>query len=160
MKKCHKCGAIMNDDNTTCNDCGSILGKPITEEDIKREQDYSDYIDKVTESTDDFYVSTKDKVKALLSVAGILFLTIALSQSKQSENMSFIGIITFIFCFPMLLFPKLLWSIEKLRLINYYFSEEPEPSDTYLFVNKILKTLFFYIGCGFVLIEIINMLVD
>ena len=32
MKKCRKCGAVQNDDRTTCVDCGTVLGRPMSEE--------------------------------------------------------------------------------------------------------------------------------
>ena len=44
MKKCKKCGALQSDDRSVCLDCGSVLGRPMTEEEeenIKVEYVYS-----------------------------------------------------------------------------------------------------------------------
>ena len=31
MKKCKKCGALQSDDRSVCLDCGSVLGRPMTD---------------------------------------------------------------------------------------------------------------------------------
>lgn len=69
MKKCSKCGAIQNDDRTTCLDCGALLGKPLSEEEegVVEEQ-LDDQLYAMSERAQDFYVSVPDKILGILCI--------------------------------------------------------------------------------------------
>jgi len=69
MKVCKKCGAVQNDDRSVCIDCGSVLGKSVSdEEEHNYNENLSEYIDDKSERTEDFYVSRSDKVIGILCI--------------------------------------------------------------------------------------------
>ena len=73
MKKCKQCGALQNDDNSTCIDCGAVLGKALSEaEAAEINESIDDKLDGMSERTEDFYVPLRDKIMGVLSVIGII----------------------------------------------------------------------------------------
>lgn len=69
MKVCKKCGAVQNDDRSVCIDCGSVLGKSVSdEEEHNYNENLSEYIDDKSERTEDFYVSRLDKIIGILCI--------------------------------------------------------------------------------------------
>lgn len=73
MKKCKNCGALQNDDNSTCIDCGAVLGKALSEaEAAEINESLDNKLDGMSERTEDFYVSLRDKIMGVLSVIGII----------------------------------------------------------------------------------------
>jgi len=73
MKKCKKCGALQNDDNSTCIDCGAILGKALSEaEAAEINESLDDKLEGMSERTEDFHVSLRDKIMGVLSLLGII----------------------------------------------------------------------------------------
>lgn len=73
MKKCKNCGALQNDDNNTCIDCGTVLGKPLTEKETAEiNENLDDKLEGMSERTEDFYVPLRDKIMGVLSAVGII----------------------------------------------------------------------------------------
>ena len=73
MKKCKKCGALQNDDNNTCIDCGAVLGKPLSEKEAAEiDERLDDVLEGMSERTEDFYVPLHDKIMGVLSAIGII----------------------------------------------------------------------------------------
>lgn len=73
MKKCKKCGALQNDDNSTCIDCGTVLGKALSEaEAAEINESLDDKLEGMSERTEDFYVPLRDKIMGVLSLLGII----------------------------------------------------------------------------------------
>lgn len=73
MKKCKKCGAVQNDERTTCVDCGAMLGRPMTEaEEEQSEAELDDRLDGMAERTQDFYVSLPEKIMGILCILGVI----------------------------------------------------------------------------------------
>ena len=73
MKKCKNCGALQNDDNSTCIDCGAVLGKALSEaEAAEINESIDDKLEGMSERTEDFYVPLRDKIMGVLSVVGII----------------------------------------------------------------------------------------
>ena len=73
MKKCKQCGALQNDDNSTCIDCGAVLGKALSEaEAAEINESLDDKLDGMSDRTEDFYVPLRDKIMGVLSVVGII----------------------------------------------------------------------------------------
>ena len=73
MKKCKQCGALQNDDNSTCIDCGAVLGKALSEaEAAEINESLDDKLDGMSDRTEDFYVPLRDKIMGVLSVIGII----------------------------------------------------------------------------------------
>ena len=73
MKKCKKCGAQQNDDNSTCIDCGAVLGKALSEaEEAEINENLDDKLEGMSERTEDFYVPLRDKIMGVLSAIGII----------------------------------------------------------------------------------------
>lgn len=80
MKKCRKCGAVQNDDRTTCVDCGAMLGRPMTEaEEAKAEAVLDDKLDGMAERAQDFYVSIPQKVMGILCILGVIAAVVMLN---------------------------------------------------------------------------------
>ena len=79
MKKCKNCGALQNDDNNTCIDCGTILGKPLSEKEAAEiDERLDDALEGMSERTEDFYVPRHDKIMGVLSAIGIIAVIILL----------------------------------------------------------------------------------
>ena len=73
MKKCKQCGALQNDDNSTCIDCGAVLGKTLSEaEAAEINESIDNKLEGMSERTEDFYVPLRDKIMGVLSVIGII----------------------------------------------------------------------------------------
>ena len=73
MKKCKQCGALQNDDNSSCIDCGAVLGKALSEaEAAEINESLDDKLDGMSDRTEDFYVPLRDKIMGVLSVIGII----------------------------------------------------------------------------------------
>ena len=73
MKKCKNCGALQNDDNSTCIDCGAVLGKALSEaEAAEINESIDDKLDGMSARTEDFYIPLRDKIMGVLSVIGII----------------------------------------------------------------------------------------
>ena len=73
MKKCKNCGALQNDDNSTCIDCGAVLGKSLSEaEAAEINESLDNKLDGMSDRTEDFYVPLRDKIMGVLSVIGII----------------------------------------------------------------------------------------
>lgn len=73
MKKCKNCGALQNDDNSTCIDCGAVLGKALSEaEAAEINESLDDKLNGMSDRTEDFYVPLRDKIMGVLSVIGII----------------------------------------------------------------------------------------
>ena len=79
MKKCKKCGALQNDDNNTCIDCGAVLGKPLSEKEVAEiDERLDDALEGMSERTEDFYVPLRDKIMGVLAAVGIIAAVILL----------------------------------------------------------------------------------
>ena len=73
MKKCKQCGALQNDDNSTCIDCGAVLGKTLSEaEAAEINESIDNKLEGMSERTEDFYVPLRDKIMGVMSVIGII----------------------------------------------------------------------------------------
>ncbi len=73
MKKCKNCGALQNDDNSTCIDCGAVLGKSLSEaEAAEINESLDNKLEGMSERTEDFYVPLRDKIMGVVSVVGII----------------------------------------------------------------------------------------
>ena len=73
MKKCKNCGALQNDDNNTCIDCGTVLGKALTEKEAAEiDERLNNALEGLSERTEDFYVPLRDKIMGVLAAIGII----------------------------------------------------------------------------------------
>lgn len=92
MKKCRKCGAIQSDDRTVCLDCGTMLGRPMTDaEEAQAEAALDDRLDGLAERAQDFYVSIPQKVMGILcivaAVAAIVMLGLVSAEKPKLEEL-------------------------------------------------------------------------
>lgn len=73
MKKCKKCGALQSDDRSVCLDCGTLLGRPLTEaEEAAAEAVLDEKLSDMADRTEDFYVPLRDKIMGILCVLGVI----------------------------------------------------------------------------------------
>ncbi|MBQ9717817.1 MAG: hypothetical protein IJV76_07470 [Clostridia bacterium] len=73
MKKCKKCGAVQSDERSVCIDCGTLLGRPMSEaEEAQAEAALDDRLDGMAERAQDFYVSVPEKVMGILCILGVI----------------------------------------------------------------------------------------
>lgn len=73
MKKCKKCGALQSDDRSVCLDCGTLLGRPMTEaEEAAAEAVLDEKLSDMAERTEDFYVPLRDKIMGILCILGVV----------------------------------------------------------------------------------------
>jgi len=205
MKKCKNCGALQSDDRSVCLDCGTILGRPMTEAEEEAAEDaLDDKLDAMSERTEDFHVPLRDKIMGALCIVGIIaaFVLIGLSvnakdairdalpdnvltgsdrvivtgfsngngtaavfpeSSKeyryyfqrmdtldQASAFGIVGIISLIFAFPMLLFPRFIWNLSTLKY-RLFYEWETTPSDFALIAQKAATYILFAVGIGAVL---------
>ena len=91
MKICSRCGAHQSDDRNTCIDCGTMLGRPLTEaEEREVNEDISDAITGMSERTEEFFVSPADRVigivSIVLSVLMVILLNVYGMEKKALES--------------------------------------------------------------------------
>lgn len=91
MKKCTRCGAVQNDDRTSCIDCGALLGRSMTrEEENLVEAELDDRLEGLAERTEDFYVPLREKILGVLciigAVAAILLLNFVGIEKKEIKG--------------------------------------------------------------------------
>ena len=90
MKKCKNCGMVQSDDNTVCLDCSSPLGPSMSEgENEAAEAAIKEKVDAMTEHSDEFYVSLRDKVMGyaciFFSVVALVLILLASHQYNKLE---------------------------------------------------------------------------
>lgn len=96
MKLCQKCGAVQNDDRTTCVDCGALLGDSMTEGEEKAvNAELSETVTDLARKSDDFSLSKSDIVLGVLSIVfaavlavSILYIRIAAKSIEQASDPS------------------------------------------------------------------------
>ena len=81
---------IQSDDNTVCLDCSSPLGTPLAEaENEEAEAAIKNKVNEISEKTDEFYVSLRDKIVGysciFLAAIAILLITLANNQYGKLE---------------------------------------------------------------------------
>ncbi len=166
MKKCKTCGALQRDDRTTCVDCGSVLGKPMTDaEEETLHSALDDALDGMAERAQDFYVSLPEKIMGILCIIGAAAVLILLnlvgvektSLEKQiPEQMmvtytgnviitAFLGLVACIAAAPMLLVPRFVWFIDTLKY-RLWYGWEPSPTYFATVMRKIVAHVFFAVG--------------
>ncbi|MBQ8370789.1 MAG: hypothetical protein IJY35_12500 [Clostridia bacterium] len=80
MKLCPKCGAHQSDDRNNCIDCGTMLGKPLTEaEERAVNEEISDTLHGMSERTQEFYVSPAERVIGILCIVLSVMMVILLN---------------------------------------------------------------------------------
>ena len=176
MKKCRYCGTPQSDERHTCVDCGRPLPKPLSAEEAEAIEDaLDDRLDAMSDRTDAFYVSRTDQILGIIGVLGFIAACIlisvsgiALDQIYDAQNISqsgfviqssrekaldqcilyaIIAIVCFLVSVPMLLFPKLMWYLDTLKL-RLWYDFNPSPSAFAETVLKITKYLIWSIGAG------------
>ncbi len=201
MKICKKCGAVQDDSRTSCLDCGTLLGKPVSEaEESQVEAELCDTIDAMGNRTDPYYVSRLDKILALIGIAGLIAIIVFLSltnvqkdelKSQLPERIAtgdfvyyedgivhvsnsvpgeiqdkldqcdkagvygLIGIFCLVGAVIYMLFPKLVWLADTMRLRLYIDESNLSPSWVYLFWNRVLKYGLFAVGIAMLIATIV-----
>lgn len=169
MKKCKNCGAYWQDNRSTCLDCDAVLDDALSEEEEKEvKEEMSDALYDMSERTDDFYVSPKEKVLGILSLVGavsgivLLFLANGKYQKVKAyvstgsmyvtlrtlEQASATGLLAFLFLLVagcLILFSKIMWTLSTLKY-QLFYDWDTTPSDIALLVHKILAYVLFFIG--------------
>ena len=71
---------MQSDDRTTCVDCGTVLGRSMTEaEEAHAEAVLDDRLDGLAERTQDFYVSIPEKIMGILCILGVFAAVVMLN---------------------------------------------------------------------------------
>ena len=87
MKKCGKCGAVQNDERTTCIDCGAVLGSPLDEISAENaEAELNGRLDNLSEKTEDFYVSASDRILGIISIVLAVVLIVILNVANVPKS--------------------------------------------------------------------------
>lgn len=152
MKKCHNCGAVQGDDRTTCIDCDSALGRPISKAEEKRiDESIDDKLDSMAERAQDFYVPIHEKIMGILSIIGVIATIVLLflcgffsEHVKDSVNIPVFSIMS-MFCLALagalLLYPKLMWNLSTLQY-RVFYNWDTTPSSFAITMQKVVA----YIG--------------
>ena len=151
-KKCKNCGAVQDGARNTCIDCGAILPPPMSREEEKElNEAIDDKLSGMSERSEDFYVPLWAKIVAALSalclVGGVLFCTF--SKNAKYADATWIALLfpTSVLSVISLAFPKLEWILSTFRR-RWWFSGgyELQPSETYLFVQKLVGVVCFAVA--------------
>ncbi len=151
MKKCKKCGALQSDDRSVCLDCGSVLGRPMTDaEEEAAEEALDDKLETMAERTEDFYVPLRDKIMGVICIIGIIaaFVLMGIAGGEKADNTAIAAlcsIISLIGALPLLLFPRLVWKISTFRY-RFFYEWDTTPSAFALISRKIFAYALFAIG--------------
>lgn len=142
MKICLKCGAQQTDNRNFCIDCGEKLGKSIPKkeaENIKLQTE--DKIDKLYNKNDTLSVSVPDKIIGLSAIIGAIaasILSIIFKDNSANTPYAVSSVLLFIYCALNALLPKMMWTIEKVRLsFTIKAADNAIPSSFYLIMRKI-----------------------
>ena len=156
MKKCNNCGAVQGDDRTTCIDCDSMLGRPISKAEEKRIDDSIDLkLNDMAERAQDFYVPIHEKIMGILSIIGGIAAIVLLilcgffsEHVKDSVNIprfALYSIVFFSFAGALLLFPKLMWNLSTMRY-RIFYNWDTTPSSFAITMQKVLAYISFIGG--------------
>lgn len=151
MKKCKKCGALQNDDRSVCLDCGSVLGRPMSEsEEAAAEEALGDKLEAMAERTEDFFVPLRDKIMGVVCIIGIIaaFVLMGIAGGEKLNDVAlvaFCSMISLIGACPLLLFPRLIWKISTFRY-RFFYDWDTTHSDFALIARKIVAYALFSIG--------------
>ena len=154
MKKCKKCGALQSDDRSVCLDCGTLLGRPMTEAEEAAEEDVlDDRLEAMAERTEDFYVPLRDKIMGIICIIGIVaaFVLMGIAGGEKAEPTeelflgAIVSIIFLAFACPMLLFPRFVWNLSTWRY-RYFYDWDTTPSENALIFRKLATYLLFAMG--------------
>lgn len=141
MKICAKCGAHNSDERIFCIDCNGKLGNKLSSlEEQQMRENVSEKIEEMYNKKDPLYVSEFDKAMGLVSLVGALCSLVLIVIGKVSQRnfeLLWIGIIFFVLACIEALIPKVMWSIEKLRLSFFINNvDDAQPSSFYMNCRK------------------------
>ena len=141
MKICEHCGAQQEDRRTTFIDCGETLGAPIDSREAERLYgETAAAVDRLERQSDPLRVTLSDRIAALYG--GLAAVTaLVLSGLWADRGLTGLFLASALFsalgaCF--LLFPRILWGLERIRLSFLIDSAETaEPSAWYRMMRRI-----------------------
>ena len=151
MKKCKKCGAVQKDTRSVCIDCGTVLGKPLSEEETETvEEELQDNLHGMTERTEDFRVSRAD-IGLLISHALMTAVMIGMflwkgSDISGSAQTLVAGVLCNIGVIIELAFPRLSWTIHKWMMhLRYSNADDLAPGLLWIYGRKIISGLVLFV---------------
>jgi hypothetical protein len=166
QKVCKRCGAILEDDHSSCIDCGEYLGSPISkEEEESMNHKVSETITKLSNKKDYFYVRKSDKAVAALSTVAALFLLISMIFFRNEIALEFylISLTLFIAMLAVsvnMLFPKLSWALYQMRfMFSVANPDDIQPSDTAAFEKRIMAYIMLAVGYIYITYLIVQIVI-
>lgn len=157
MKLCPKCGAPQKNSRSTCIDCGTRLGKPLTQEELAQYQldhNLGRMIDDMAERTDDFYVSRWAWVLVALNAVCFVAALCVLVFGRTWANAKLV--LLPLICAPagaaFLAFPRLFWRLQQLRISLVYDIDGLSPSFYWIVMQKVAGVLFTAISAAMTLV--------
>lgn len=165
MKKCTQCGAILDNSNTTCIECGAKLGPALSAaEENEIHKNVSETIQKPDNGSEYFSVSKSDKRVALLLLIGVLGYLLVLYLFKQSiiiEFKSFIYIEMIWMAVEAfnIVNPRITWKIYRIRMSSHLSSSEDlQPSEAAIHLRRGVAYFTVFVGYAFLLYIILKMI--
>ncbi len=155
MKKCKECGALQKDDRHTCIECGGRLGQKIPPEQEaaiqQRQRKQTERLYRSSTELNPFFITTGRKVLGILSAMAIfgegIWLIVGDIKLEETAPTVVLSLFCFIFAVVFAFFSKILWNLEKIKIIMQSdFEGELQPSAWFVFLTRIGLWLFF--GCG------------
>ncbi len=159
MKICPKCGVAQNDSNTTCVDCGAVLGRPLDDDaEYQIEKTRREKISDMGDRSDELSFGRAKLPLVILCIVGIVasIVLCALSTTRvirftEAEWLLY-SILFFAAALGELLFPQLLWKLELWRLSWYIDTSDATPSFAYIFFNKLGVVVLLILGIAFIVV--------
>ncbi|MBP1755587.1 MAG: hypothetical protein H6Q59_1985 [Firmicutes bacterium] len=166
MKKCIQCGAIMENENETCLECGTKLGPALTEEEVQHlKKAFLERATKVEEKADFFYVSKQDKIVSVLLLCGVVMHMLLLYTIKQVETENYRLLVYIIMIWMTVeafnvVNPKITWKIYQMR-----FSLKPtEPKELHaaeiaLHLRRGIAFVTLFAGGSFLIFRVLHLFI-
>lgn len=165
MKKCTKCGAILDNSNTTCVDCGAKLGPALSAaEESEIYKNVSETIQKPIDTSEYFHVSKSDKRVALLLLIGVLGYLLVLYLFRQSIIIEFKSFIYLEMIWMAveafnIVNPRITWKIYRLRMSTQLSNpKDLQPTEAALHLRRGVAYFTVFVGYALLFYIILKMI--
>ncbi len=159
MKICMRCGTPQKDSNQTCVECGAVLGGPMDAEKAEQIQTMQkDQLDDIMEHPRYFdpydleYVGPIQKILVAIDILLILASLILLNfQTPLPVKTPACCGLTLVFCIVAAIdtaFPWLSFELELISVRMRFKVDDPEPSDSFVFMHRLIDLVLPILGIG------------
>lgn len=166
MKKCIQCGAIMDNENESCLECGTKLGPALTEEEVQQlKKVFLERATKVGEKADYFYVSKQDKLVSVLLLCGVVIHMLLLYITNQAETENYRLLVYIIMIWMTIeafnvVNPKITWKIYQMSIsLKPTEHKDVHAVDIALHLRRGIAFVTLFAGGSFLIFRVLHLLI-